>query len=209
VSGLVGRLRPAGRSLHPRGEVVRATLQRYGLPPGWGVDWLETAGEDPVLVRRSRSAGLPQPWPDVLGLAVRVPLAAGRHGDLLMSSAGTGVVGRHLIRPTRRHARASTTLLPLRSPTGPVLLGAVPTAADGSRLDLVLCRPGGAWTVFGELRLEPPAADPPSQHLRFDAVLHPLPGLPVPGWAARLRAPAYAAARRAGAAPSCERVLTT
>jgi hypothetical protein len=202
LSGLVGRLRPQGRSLHPRGQVRRGTLVRHGVAPGVGVPWLDGSGEDEVLVRLSRSAGLPAPWPDVAGLAVRVPLTGGAHADLLMSSAWDRAVGRYLLRPTRRRAAHATTLFPLRSPSGPLLLGALPTDPDGRRLQLRVARPGGPWRVFGELRTSPHGAaeedDPPPQDLRFDAVRHPLPGLPSYGWAARLRAPAYAAARRAG-----------
>jgi hypothetical protein len=163
-----------------------------------------------VLVRLSRSAGLPAPWPDVAGLAVRVPLAGGTHADLLMSSAWDHPVGRYLLRPTRRRAAHATTLFPLRSPTGPLLLGALPADPDGRRLELRVARPGGPWREFGQLRTSPnrgadqvadgadDEADLPPQDLRFDAVRHPLPGLPSYGWAVRLREPAYAAARRAG-----------
>jgi len=209
VCGLLGRVRPAGRSLHPRGRVVRATLVRHGLRPGCGVEWLDTDGEDEVLARRSRSAGLPEPWPDVAGLALRVPLPCGEHADVLMSSAGTGLVGRHLVRPTHGHHRPLTTLFPLRSPVCPVLLGAFPTGPDGTHVQLRLSRVGGTWRPFGELVLHlGTGADRPEQDLRFDAVLHPLPGLPAYGWTARLREPAYSAARRACPASGCGARLT-
>src|SRR4051812_33787953 len=78
----VAALRPAAKPLPPRGRVVAGRLYRYGSARSSGVPWLDEAGQDDVVARRSRALGLPGSLPDVHGLAVRVPVGAGRHGDL-------------------------------------------------------------------------------------------------------------------------------
>lgn len=153
--------------------------------------WVDEPGEDQVAVRLSRAIGLPTPVPDVLGLAMRVPSGAG-HGDLLLASTGTGRLTRFVLTAGRRpDSRPLTTLLPYRSPTGPLLLAAVPDSATA--YELAWARPVGGWTVFGELRLD--AAHGPDPLLSFDPLLNTLPGLENYGWARRLREPAYATAR--------------
>jgi hypothetical protein len=52
------------------------------------------------------------------------------------------------------------------------------------------------WRPFARLTLTAPA-EPLDPDVQFDAVLHPPPGLVADGPLARLRAPAYAAARNA------------
>jgi hypothetical protein len=84
----IAAVRPAAKPLHPRGEVVRGRVFRRGARPGTGVAWLDTAGEDDVLVRRSRAIGLPGAAPDIHGLAVRVPRPDGGYGDLLFATTG-------------------------------------------------------------------------------------------------------------------------
>ncbi|MDP9398560.1 MAG: hypothetical protein M3P96_12410, partial [Actinomycetota bacterium] len=83
----LARLRGA-RALHPRGIVLEGTLRLAGAR--CGVPILDAAGTLPVLARLSKGGGLPGRLPDVLGLAVRVPDAAGpgRPLDLLLSTAG-------------------------------------------------------------------------------------------------------------------------
>ena len=221
---VVGKLRRRRRKpLHPDGAVLPGTLQRDGAPTAWGAPWLDATGEHPAVVRLSRSAGLPQPLPDVLGLAVQVCLD-GQNADLLMSSAGPGRVGRFLLRPRFSHGRGIyTTLLPYRSPRGPVFLAAEPQpprqlptdliamatqlSAEPMRFVLSCAAPGGAWERFGSLEVGSPTLPAPRSdgsvdaQIAFDPVLHPLPGLQLPDWLARIRATTYAAARRARGLP--------
>src|SRR5687768_8860748 len=88
-----GRLRRGRRKpLHPDGAVLPGTLRRSGAPTTWGTPWLDATGEHEATVRLSRSAGLPPPLPDILGLAIRVRVD-NRDADLLLSTTGRGRVG--------------------------------------------------------------------------------------------------------------------
>lgn len=188
------------RPLHPEGATLRGTLRLEddlgGLAPAAGYD-------GPVLVRVSRAAGLPPGLPDVPGVAFRWHADGGTVRDVLLSGAGTGRVGRFVLAPRRTPwAGAFSTLMPFRTARGPVLLGAVPspgavgdTRSPDLRVDLVLlaARPGGPWRRCGRLvaTARDEAADP-----RFDPVRHAPYG--TYAWAAALRQPSYAAARRYG-----------
>ena len=199
---VVGRLRRGrAKALHPRGTVLTGRLERLG---GFstGVDWVDDAGSDLVTVRLSRSAGLPPPLPDVLGLAIRVALPDSEHGDLLLSTTGRRGVSRFVLRPAVRPWQAFySSLLPYRTPTGPLLIGAEPAPHAGTDahhgVRLLWSRPTGAWRAFGLLELLPAPARGPDAELSFDPVLHEVPGLHTYGWVRRLRQPSYAAARRA------------
>jgi hypothetical protein len=190
----VGEIRPARKPLHPRGELRRAHLHRDGSEERVGVPLLDESGVDVVTARVSRAIGLPgPPLPDIHGLALRVPLADGRHGDLLFASTGLGRLTRFVLAPARdRSMRALTTLLPYVTPTGPLLLAATPQR--GECYDLLWARPRGPWHPWGRLVLD--ACWDGDPLLSFDPVVNAFPGLEHPSWARRLREPAYAQARR-------------
>jgi hypothetical protein len=101
--GAVAARRRNGRALHPRGVTFagNARLTERGVSLAGG------EREPGVVVRFSRGAGLPSPWPDFDGVAIRFPDAfgAGRHHDLLLTSAGRGVL-RRVLRPNVDFARA-------------------------------------------------------------------------------------------------------
>lgn len=190
--------RPAAKPLHPRGDVVRGTLQRFGAAGATGVPWLDLPGSDEVLVRRSRALGLPDGAPDVLGLALRVPTRDGGHGDLLFATTGLGPVTRFTLLPARTSQAATfTTLLPYRTPAGPVLLAAEPRGPNGFALSWAAG--AGAWHGFAELRLQEEPVGEPDALVSFDPVTRPVPGLETYGWVRRLREPAYQTARRSRA----------
>lgn len=74
------------RPIHPRGLSLVGELTRHGMEdravvgmPGArsGISWLDTAGTDQVQARFSRSVGLPEALPDILGLALRIGAGAG------------------------------------------------------------------------------------------------------------------------------------
>src|SRR3954452_24869841 len=107
----VSALRLSGKPLHPRGIVVRGTLQRRGLDTATGVAWLDEPGQDDVLMRWSRAIGLPSPVPDIHGLAIRVDRSDG-YGDVLFATTGWSGPTRAVLLPGISGDRAMTTLLP-------------------------------------------------------------------------------------------------
>jgi hypothetical protein len=187
--------RPAAKPLHPRGGTVLGTLHRFGVGDGTGAEWLDLPGDDRVLVRQSRAVGLTASAPDVHGLAVRVPTGDAGYGDLLFASTGLGRLTRFVLTCARSpYTRPMTTLLPYRTPAGPVLLSAV--FRDETTALLSWAVGVGAWHPFAELRLDVDPADEPDTPLSFDPVSSTLPGLATYDWVRRLRAPAYATAAR-------------
>ena len=187
----VAAVRPTAKPLHPRGTVRRGRLHRHGAEPPTGVEFLDVATTDEVLVRESRATGVPSPLPDVQGLALRVPGPGGSYADLLFASNGLGRLTRFLLVPSWRHqGRPMTTLLPYESVAGPVLLAL--REVGQRRLELVFAVGGGSWRHVGELVLSEEEGDEP---VTFDAVLNTPPGLAQYDVVRRLREPAYAAAR--------------
>ncbi|MGY1747597.1 phosphodiesterase [Blastococcus sp. SYSU D00695] len=209
--------RRRGKPMHPRGLVLDGVLRRTGGADS-GVTWFDVAAVDEVTVRLSRGTGLPSPWPDLLGLAVRVP-ADGRPVDLLLSSAGRGRLGRVLPVPRRDAAGPYSSIMGYRSAAGTLRLaawatggGPVPSEPDPLRavvarrqvtFTLAVCRGSGPWRRFATLALGTPAQEP-DPDVRFDAVRNPPPQVLADGPMARFRAPAYARAQRerAGEAPT-------
>jgi hypothetical protein len=205
--GALARVR-RNKPMHPRGAVFDAVLERSGTRPAWGVPWLDEVATDQVLVRFSRSAGLPAPFPDVLGLAVRLP-GPGGPIDLLLSSTGRGPLLRWVPLPRQDAAVPYTSIMGYRSDAGILRIAVLPEvdsapSEPAALTDEVVVHPltfaiaaaRGAhrWRPFGRLTLTD-AHRPRDPDLRFDAVLHAPPGLSADGPVARFRAPAYARAR--------------
>ena len=181
VFGLASFLRRA-RAFHPDGAAFAATvdIEGGGLLP---------SGRHEAVVRFSRGAGLPEPLPDILGLALRfVDLhGPGLHQDLLLVTSGTAPGVRHALVPARTfgHTRWST-ILPYDVGQGRrVVFGARPrTAALGSarRLDdlvrlaaagdvrfaLDVAEARGAWDEIGTVRLAAPLPADEAEALRFN-----------------------------------------
>lgn len=205
----LARLR-RGKPMHPSGAVLDAVLERQGSVPAWGVPWLDESSTDRAVVRLSRGAGLPGSWPDLLGLAVRVP-GVERPVDLLLSSSGRGRVLRRVPVLRRNAAVPYTSIMGYRSPAGTLRLAALPRSQPlssqpdalaagvrrrGLEFTLAAARGGGPWLPFGRLVLTGPR-EPVDPDVRFDAVRYPPPGLTADGPMARFRAPAYARAQAA------------
>lgn len=204
---VVGRLRRA-KPLHPVGVVVPATLSLTGSSDAPGARELGAPRDERATVRLSRSAGLPEGWPDVYGLAVRWTTGT-RDQDLLLSSSGLGRYARHLLTVRRSPLAAPfSTLMPFRGDDGPVVVAAIAhpsdrwftrrelTAPGSLTFELLSSRPGGAWHHLGMLTTEAVPA-PRDEPVRFDPVAHCPAGLRTYLWASLLRRPSYAAARRA------------
>ena len=187
----VSALRPAAKPLHPSGVTLTGRIHRHGSEPLAGVPWLDEPGEDDVLVRLSRAVGLPAAFPDIHGMAIRVLTDHG-DADLLLASTGWGRLTRFVLTASRNpSSRPMTTLLPYRTKTGPLLVGA--RAMGPHSYTLAWAIRGGPWQTFGVLILtRRPAAD---QDISFDPVRHQLPGLEQYPAVARVREPSYHRAR--------------
>jgi hypothetical protein len=208
----VSRLRRA-RSLHPKGAAFAGTLHVAGLREATGSPFLDHAAEYRALVRFSRGAGLPEPLPDVLGIAIRAQDAdgPGRHRDLLFSSAAAPPILRRLLTPAVRFGRRTcTTILPYRTPQGLLLLAAAmedgpalgglrAAAGPPPAVHLLAAPPRGPWRQFGTFVSAHPLDDRDGAALAFDP-WHAGPDLQPAGFLNALRRPAYAGSRdgRAG-----------
>ena len=188
-------LRPASKPLHPEGSVRRGVLVRHGLDTPTGVPWLDEPGTDDVVLRWSRAIGLPPSFPDIHGLALRLVDPGRPPGDLLLATTGWSRPTRVVLLPGLSRWRPMTSLLPYATPSGAVVLGALPGEGATS---LHVASPWGAWQLFAELReIDGPGSD---EQIDFDPVANPLPDLPFPPWVRRLREPAYRSARRSRSA---------
>lgn len=188
--GAVAALR-RGKPLHPRGEICRAVLEITHPVPAAG-PFVGTTGTYDGLARRATAMGLPAPLPDVDGLALRFPVDGG-DADLLLAATGTGRWTQHVLALHRSGARVPlTTLLPFESGAGRLVLGLFPVGAD---YDVRASLGSGPWRPLGHLTLEPLAVEDPPE-LRFDPIRNAPPGLGTHPALARLRDPAYVAARR-------------
>ncbi|HEX8498166.1 MAG TPA: hypothetical protein VF661_13290 [Actinomycetales bacterium] len=190
--GALARLR-AAKSIHPRGAVIGALLERLEHRRT-GVDWVDRTEPVQVVVRISRSLGLPAPLPDVLGMAIRAPLDPDGFGDLLLATGARQPVARHLFLPYRDPVGATfTSVLPFSTPVGLRMVAALPV--DASTYLLAMSTVQGPWAPFARLLLESAPATQPDESIDFDPVAHQLPGLGVPDALGRLRRPSYLASR--------------
>lgn len=199
------------RPLHPDGAVLRVELARHGSATATGCAWIDRPGVDTGRARLSRSIGLPAHLPDIQGLALTLDVPGGR-ADLLLATVGRGRVTRFVLTPHRAPSAGPwSSLFPYRAPSGLLLVGvlaaprglpsapaelAASLAAEPWDVTLAHASLTGRWHPFARARIGGavgPATDAP---VRFDPVLHPLPGLAVPPALATLREPSYVSARR-------------
>jgi hypothetical protein len=124
------------RSLHPSGVGYQGQLRirddGSGRP---GVPLLRPGTARPTLLRFSR-AGLPEPLPDALGVAVKLPDAHGRGADqdLLLTSSADRPLLRRLLFPARSFVRgAFSTALPYDLGGERVVLLLVPVHTGSGR----------------------------------------------------------------------------
>lgn len=195
------------RPVHPTGALFAATIRWTGTARS-GIAWIDSppsGGTQAGIARVSRSVGLPEVLPDVLGIAVRVETVAGR-ADLELASTGIGVPGRFLLMPVRTPSRAwLNTLLPYRGDRGRILIGGRTRGPEDLpfrleelaerrwALDLYWAAPRGKWHRFAVLELAPLPGPPDSPELRFDAGRNLLPGAGLEEWVVHLREPGYLA----------------
>lgn len=161
------------RVFHPYGVAFNGTIvvtdRSTIIPPGrWS-----------AKVRVSRGAGLPEPLPDVHGLAFRVLRPEGSEDVLLATVAGASPLARRVLMPTRgAHARFAS-LLPFGTARGRRLIGATTRDPCGSlewlradnpfpTFEIVEAEPAGDWHTTATLHLNRRLNDDEAGTLRFD-----------------------------------------
>jgi hypothetical protein len=123
--GGIAQLR-GDRSLHPSGIAFAATLT-VDNPVEGASGLLGGSGEHEAFVRFSRGFGLPEPLPEILSLAVKVPRVG---QDLLLTATGDRPVLRHLFWAGRSHlVKRYSSVFPFRVGGETVVLGARPLTA--------------------------------------------------------------------------------
>ncbi|PQP11817.1 hypothetical protein C5613_43145 [Rhodococcus opacus] len=210
-------LRGGARVFHPRGLVATGHIE-LGSP--W---WTLTTGTPiDVVARLSGGVGTPSGVPDVLGLALKIPLdPPDAEWDLLLASSGTSAVTRILPLPARGWSSARySSLMPYSSnrtdtrwvlavPVGPhpatTSLDALRQSLADSplrfRLDLVSAT--GSPVPAGQVTLTRVQDLPNDEQPTFDPVLHCPPGLALrPAWLAGVRVGAYRGSRHGRGEPS-------
>ena len=201
TAATTARLR-GGRALHHLGIAGTGVLRLHG--GATGVPVLDDPAELPVRVRWSRGLGVSWQGVDIEGLAVRLPLGADNRGrrpfaDLLFASTGTGDLGRYAVQPRPAGEYGPlTTLIPVRTASGQLILRLTPTAESAAPLrppaSYALSWSGlqGAWRPLGDLDISWSDGDTDE---RYDAVSHPLPGAEPHPLITVLRRSAYRSSR--------------
>lgn len=194
--------------------MFRGTVRWGGPQRRSGIAWIDSpppSRETPVRARLSRSIGLPEALPDILGLALRVTVPEGGTADVEFASTGRIFPLRFALLPVLRAERARFgILLPYRGRQGSVLLSArtLEGGPSSSSWQLVLSTATlrGRWHAFAivALRRDPDQDDQP----RFDAGRRLLPGARTAAWVRAVRQPSYDAVQRSSeesGSPSTER----
>jgi hypothetical protein len=213
------------RSLHPTGTGYQGLLQVPHQGPAWpGVPLFQAGATHPALLRFSRGAGLPEPLPDALGVAIKLPDAhgPGADQDLLLTSSIDRPLLRRLLFPARSFVRgAFSTALPYDLGNDRVVLLLVPAhssagqsadgdghravngalaelraaAANGFGFELRTARSFGRSRPLATLRIGPPLPAEQTEALRFNPWTTG-PGIRPTGWLNLLRDAAYRASQR-------------
>jgi len=215
VFGALSGLRRA-RVFHPHGVTVAGRLTvdpDRGLP---GSDLLRPGSSTGALVRLSRAIGLPDGWPDIFGLAIKVPDAygPGRSQDLLLTTTPPFVGGRFVLGlGLGFDSHRYSSVLPYRTGGRLHLFGAavrhaaghglrtVDDVADAARtghLRIVLraAEPVQPWRDVATITAGRVLPDVDGEALRFDP-WHTGGGIEPVGFLQRLRASAYPASQKA------------
>jgi hypothetical protein len=213
----LSRLRGA-RVFHPKGigysAVVNVDRPRSEYA---GAPLFAETGRYPAVVRLSYAVGLPDRWPDALGLAFRLldVHGPGRHQDFLLITSGASALTHHLILPAPRGFRGHSysSLLPYRIGDRLRMVGARPgelggrtrsgalpdlirAAARGDvRFELALGTLAGRWRAVAEMRLEERLDDELVERLAFNP-WNTGGGLRPVGPLMGLRRPSYAGSQR-------------
>ena len=220
----LARLR-SRRSLHPAGAGYQGWLEvPTERPARPGVPLLQAGSTHPALIRFSRGAGLPEPLPDALGVAIKLPDAygPGADQDLLLTSSTDRPLLRRLLFPARSFVRgAFSTALPYdlgservvlllvpvlprarrstggrrQHPAGGALAELRAAAAYGLGFELRTARTLGRSQPLATVTLGPSISTEQTETLRFNPWTTG-PGIRPSGWLNLLRDAAYRASQR-------------
>lgn len=128
-----------GKAVHPDGVVYDARLVVAGSPAApSAAKLLAQPAEYRAIVRFSRSVGMPRPFPDLLGMSIRVldAYSIGGHQDLLLVTSADYPLLHHIFFPaTDVQQRPYSSSLPYRAGPEVFLVGALPDCRSP--------RPGG------------------------------------------------------------------
>jgi hypothetical protein len=218
------------RSLHPTGIGYRGWLQVPIEPSARpGVPLFEVGVRHPALLRFSRGAGLPEPLPDALGVAIKLPDAhgPGLDQDLLLTSSTDRPLLRRLLFPARSFVHgAFSTALPYDLGSERVVLLLVPApisaapstggedhrhvggalaelravAANGLELELRTAKSFGRSQPLATVAVGSPLSADQTEALRFNPWTTG-PGIHPSGWLNLLRDAAYQASQRGRVPP--------
>jgi hypothetical protein len=213
------------RSLHPTGIGYQGWLQvPIERSPQSGVPLFHAGATHQALLRFSRGAGLPEPLPDALGVAIKLPDAHGPgvDQDLLLTSSTDRPLLRRLLFPARSFVHgAFSTALPYDLGSERVVLLLVPApisagastggedhrhvggalaelgavAASGLELELRTARSFGRSQPLATVTVGPPLSADQTEALRFNPWTTG-PGIYPSGWLNLLRDAAYQASQR-------------
>jgi hypothetical protein len=186
-----------GKAFHPKGVVHAATLAVTDPPAcAQGSTLLGRPGEHRALVRFSRALGLPAPWPDLMGMAIRLPDAYGEgaHQDfLLVTSVDAPVLHHVFLSVTRIDQRPYSSSLPYRAGGDPFLVGTLPDGPD--RFRFAVAPVMGRFRAVGSVAIGERLA-PELDAMTFDP-WHRGGGLEPSGFLNALRRYAYPMSQRA------------
>lgn len=209
------------RFFHPNGVLATGLLDRVA-PVSVGLPVPSCT----VVARISKAAGTPGALPDAVGLALRVPAPDGGRWDILLVSAGSGVIGRALgLRPVVSWSGVTmTTLMPLRHQGGlwwlrarlstvigghGLALSAIANRIAGDQLCFELDQARGTAEFRPLARLVLNRLDTvggADHDVSFDPTANTAPGVQLrPTWLAELRALAYRGSRKGRGAPQAIR----
>lgn len=214
---IAAALRGGARVFHPRGLVATGHIEFDN--PWWT---LPTGTPINMVARLSGGVGTPSNMPDVLGLALKIPLdPPDTEWDLLLASSGTSAVTRVLPLPAASWGGARySSLMPYSSngadtrwvlavPVGPhpastsldALRESIAVAPLRFRLELVSVT--GSSVPAGQVTLTQVQELPDDAQPTFDPVLNRPPGLALrPAWLAGVRVGAYRGSRDGRGDPS-------
>jgi hypothetical protein len=218
----IGTTLRSARIFHPDGiaQRVRVTIRPTADDPAatpLGVPLLDAPGSYDGVVRFSRGASLPEPLPDVLGLAVRIVDAhgPGADQDILAGSSLELPLGRQLLLPAVCFRGTTlSSVLPYRLGTDPgvfwlgarisdatgsslVRLSALRQAIDAGEATLTLryARRFGGWRDFADVAFVDDLPDEESDALGFNVDDNTGGGIAPAGFFQALRRHAYAASQ--------------